>query len=482
MIGGIDRGPSMPRRTAILLIGRIASAGTTLLVLAVVGRLRGDAELGAVGVGLAIGAIAAALSDLGAIALLVREASQRPERAGPLLVGLAIFRLPVLVVALLGAWAVAQAIDLQLANTIALVAAGIVVQSFAELPRAVFMARQRFTIAAAHFVVENVAWFAVVVGLLVVYPNLSMPVIFLAGLAVMVTSILAGFALVVWFGRVALELPTLAELRALASHAPPFAAFAVLGVTYTRIDTVIIGLLLPGGLAAAGSYFAATRLIAAFEYVPESASRGVFPEIARRFISAPNEVAPLLGRVARGLLLVGGAIPAALLVSGDALLKDLFDSPAASAWVLGPLSIVVPIRYLGHLYGIALTSAHSQGRRVAASSVALVVVVAGNLIGIPAYGLGGSVVSAIVAAVVVGSMYAFFVRRLFGAIGIGPALLLSVGLMSGAAALVGLVVRVVSPAPFDALLGALAAIAAYAAMIGIGPGRPIAKSLLRRAG
>ena len=471
----------MPRRTAILLVGRVASAGTTLLVLAVVGQLRGDAELGAVAVGLAIGAIAAALSDLGAISLLVREAAQRPDRAGPLLLGLAVFRLPVLILALLAAWGVAVATDARLAGTISLVAAGIVLQSFAELPRAVFMARQRFTISAAHFVIENLAWLGVVAGLLVLRPDLSMTIVFAAGLAVVTLSILAGFALVVWVGRIALSLPTAGELRALATHAPPFATFAVLGVAYTRVDTVIIGLVLPGGLAAAGSYFAATRLIAAFEYVPEAASRGAFPEIARRFIQAPAEVAPLLGGVARGLLLVGGAVPAAMLVSGDALLQHLFGTPAASAWVLGPLSIVVPIRYLGHLYGIALTSANSQGRRVAASSIALIVVLAVNVLGIPPFGLAAPVVSALIAATLVGSMYAIFVRRLFGSIGLNPRLLLAVALASGGSAVIGFVVRVAAPGPFDVVLGALAAIACYVGLIVIGPGRPMVVGLLGRA-
>lgn len=480
MIGGTDPGPSMPRRTAILLIGRVASAGTTLAVLAVVGRLRGDAELGAVAVGLAIGVIAAGISDLGAISLLVREASQRPASSGSLLVGLALFRIPVLAVALLLAWGVAMATDARLGGTIALVAAGIAFQSFAELPRAVFMARGRFTISAAHFVIENLAWFGVVAGLLALRPDLPTTVVFAAGLSVMMTSVLVSFGLIVWVGRVPLTLPTRAELGLMAAHAPPFAAFSILGVAYTRIDTVIIGLVLPGGLVAAGSYFVATRLIAAFEYIPDSAARGVFPEIARRFVDAPSEVPPLLGRVARGLLLVGAAIPAVLIVSGDALMRTIFEAPAASAWVLGPLAVAIPMRYLGHLYGVALTSANSQGRRVAASSVSLVVVVAVNLLGIPAFGLLAPVVAALLAAAVVGGMYALFVRRLFGSTGIDLGLIVVVVLASGAAATLGLGARWLGGGSLGPVLGALVAIAVYLALIAIGPTRPLLRGMLGR--
>ena len=480
MIGGTDRGGSMPRRTAILLVGRVASAGSTLVVLALVGRLRGDTELGAVAVGLAIGVIAAGLSDLGANSLLVREAAQQPDRSGSMLVGLALFRLPVLFVVLLLVWGVAVATDARLAGTIALVAAGIAFQSFAELPRAVFMARQQFGIGATHFVVENLGWLAVIGGLLLLRPDLSTTTIFAAGLVVMVGSVFAGFALVALVGRIALSLPTRAELRPLLGHAPPFAAFSVLGVAYSRIDTVIIGLILPGGLAAAGSYFIATRLIAAFEYIPDAASRGAFPEISRRFIHAPSEVPPLLGRVGRGLLLVGAAVPAALIVSGDALLRGAFDAPAASAWVLAPLSVAIPIRYLGQLYGVALTSANSQGRRVAASSLALVVVVVVNVVGLPVFGLVAPVVAALIAAAMVGGMYAHFVRRLFGSIGIGTWLLLVVALASGASALLGLVTRWLVDGSLGAWLGAVVAIGAYLALIVIGPTRPIVQDLLGR--
>ncbi len=275
----------------------------------------------------------------------------------------------------------------------------------------------------------------------------------------------------------------MSELKLLAVHAPPFAAFAVLGIAYSRIDTVIIALVLPGGLAAAGSYFAATRLIAAFEYVPESAARVAYPEIARRFVHAPADVAPLLGSVARGLLLVGAAIPAALVVSGDAILQGMFGTPATSAWVLGPLAVALPIRYLGYLYGITLTSANSQGRRVAASSLALVAVVAINVVGIPRFGLAAPVVAALAAAVIVGSMYALFVRRLFGSLGIDIGLAVILVAASVAAALVGLAVRVVTPGPLDAALGAVAAVVVYAGLIAFGPARPAVRGMLgRRAG
>jgi O-antigen/teichoic acid export membrane protein len=463
----------MPRRTAILLVGRIISAGTTLVVLALVGRLRGDVELGAVALGFAIGSIAGALSDLGAISLLVREAAREPGRAGPLLIGMSLLRLVTLSVAIMVAAVVALAIGGDAAPTILLVATGIAIQSFAELTRAVFMARQRFGVSAAHIVVENLAWVGVVTGLLALRPDLPSAVIFGAGVAVLVSSALAGFALVALIGRVSMGLPTGTEFRRLAGQSPPFAAFAVLGIAYTRVDTVIVGLLIPGGLAAAGSYFAATRLIASFEYVPEAAARGAFPELARRFVHEPERVAPLLGQVGRGLLLIGGAVPAVLVSTGDRLLPALFDTPPETGWVLAALSLAVPIRYLGYLYGVALTSADAQGKRVAAAATALALVIGINLLAIPAFGLVATVGGAIAAALAVGALYALFVRRQFGSVGMDPTAMIGLAAASTIGALAGLAVRAAAPEPWAPLLAGATGLVAYGLVALIGPGRPM---------
>jgi O-antigen/teichoic acid export membrane protein len=304
-------------------------------------------------------------------------------------------------------------------------------------------------------------------------------VVFGAGVGALAASAVAGFALVALIGHVSMGLPTGEEVRRLARQSPPFAAFAVLGIAYTRIDTVIVGVLIPGGLAAAGSYFAATRLIASFEYVPEAAARGAFPELARRFVSEPDRVAPLLGQLARGLLLIGAAIPAVLVPIGDRLLPALFGTPPETGWVLAALSIAVPLRYLGYLYGAALTSVDAQGKRVAAAATALVVVVAINLVAIPLLGLVAPVAGAIIAAAAVGSLYALFVRRQFGSVGLDASIVIGLAGASAVGAVAGLAARAIAPEPIAPFLGGSVALVAYAALAAIGPARPMLRSSQR---
>jgi O-antigen/teichoic acid export membrane protein len=392
---------------------------------------------------------------------------------------MSLLRLVTLSVAILVAAVVAIAIGGDAAPTILLVATGIAIQSFAELTRAVFMARQRFAVSATHIVVENLAWVGVVTALLALRPDLPSAAVFGAGVAVLAASAVGGFVLVALLGRVSMGLPTGDEVRRLARLSPPFAAFAVLGVAYTRVDTVIVGLLIPGGLAAAGSYFAATRLIASFEYVPEAASRGAFPELARRFVHEPERVAPLLGQVGRGLLLIGGAVPAVLVATGDRLLPALFGTPPETGWVLSALSIAVPIRYLGYLYGAALTSANAQGSRVAAAATALALVVVINVLAIPTFGLVAPVAGAIAAALAVGSLYALFVRRQFGSVGVDASAVLGLAAASAIGALVGLAVRAAGPEPLAPLLAGLAGLVTYGLLALAGPGRPMLRAWQR---
>jgi len=157
----------MRRNALLLLFARLVSAGTTLVMLALVARLRGGEALGAVGIGFAAGAIAAAISDLGLSSLLVREAARRPDAAARYLgAGLAV-RLVSVPFLLAAIWVAGGAIAPGNGLVVVLAAAGLIGQQAAELTRAVFIAHQRMVIVSAHATFENVAWLAVIVAGLV---------------------------------------------------------------------------------------------------------------------------------------------------------------------------------------------------------------------------------------------------------------------------------------------------------------------------
>ena len=458
-VQGAACGTSVSLNAALLLAGRVVSALATLAVLVAVGRLRGGAELGLVGVGLAIGLLFGALSDAGTASLLVRESSRDARRTGTLLGAFSLWRLvaiPVGLTALLGIAAVAYP---SRPLAIVLPAAGLALQYFGELIRGVFISRERMLLSSLHTIVENVAWASVLIALLA--GGASLETAFAFALVPLVASIAGGLLAVRLLLGVTPRRPAAEDARALAVMAAPFAAFAVLATAGSRIDTILIGAFVPGNaLVAAGVYFTAARLIAAFEYLPDALSRSLYPGLSRAFSERATEVAELLRPAARFLLLIGVPIPFAVLVAGPTILGLLLGEGYASyGWILAALGAIVPLRYLAFLLGITLSGSDAQGRRVVAVSVALVATVIFDAVFLPRFGIVAAVVGAFGSAALVFAIYLRDVQSRFGSIGLARPFALTL-IAAAAASAVALALR-----PFVWELGALAAFAVVYAVI-----------------
>lgn len=397
----------------LLLVARLVSAATTLAVLAIAGRVD-PVQLGAVGVGAAAGAIGAALVDAGTSSLLIRNASRRPGDVGHLLgfglcvetvTGPAILLATMAVLASVfgAAWPVMFAM-----------AAALVVQQTAELSRACFISGRRFRIAAGHSIVENVAWLGVVAAMIAAGAPLAEALV--AGVAVMAGSVAVGLVLVRLLLGTRPLLPRISTSRQLLGALRPFVAFNVLGVAYGRVDTILVGALVPAsGLALAGVYFTAARLMATAEFVPDAVARSLYPEVARAYAGDPRSVNVLV-RPALGILLAFALpVPVVFAISGDAILRLLIGPAGAGAGLLAAgLALAVPIRSISYLLGMSLTSADAQGRRVLAAGSALVLVGLVDAIFLPLVGIPAAVVGSFVAAAAVALVYVRSFAARFG--------------------------------------------------------------------
>jgi O-antigen/teichoic acid export membrane protein len=385
-----------------------------LAVLSLVARLRGPEDLGLVSLGLAAGGILAIFSDLAFGSLLVREVSRDAARLDTVFGAALLVRLVAVSVLLGGSWLVATLAFGSVAPRIWLPAAGLVMQQWAELTRSISLANRRFGIMAGHAITENVAWLGVVGGVLVLSGSLESAL--LGGLLTFSISVLAGLAIGWLVYHVRPRLPTTAESRQLARDARPFAAFTVLNIVYTRLDTLLIGALAPiGGIVAAGAYYAASRLIAAFDYLPDAMARSIFPDLAARFTTERSHFVELLRRPARFLLFIGVPVPFGVVVTGDWLMRELYGPIIAQySWVLLGLAALVPLRFMSSLFGLALTSADAQGRRALAAGWALAGVALVDILLIPRLGVAGALVGAATAAITLLAIYVASLSRIPG--------------------------------------------------------------------
>lgn len=438
---------------ALLFASRVTSAATTVVALVLIAQLRGAEALGAVSAGLAIGGIAAMATDAGLSALLIRESSRRPHEAGLYLgAGLAV-RVVSVPVALLVVWYLGYAMAPDLGAVIALSGAGLIGQQTAELTRSVFIARQRMSVASVHAILENVLWIGVVaIG---VVSGLALDLTFLLALGVWVASSLAGIVAVRILAGVTPAMPG-TRLMAWLRAARPLAGHSILALAVTRLDPILLGLFATGAsLETAGGFFAASRLLAAFDYLPEAVSRAVFPELSRRAVAGSAGVLSIIRETTDSLVRVGALAPVILVPAGSWVMTTLFGEAGHDGWILGALAFVVPIRYVTHVLGTALAGGDVAGKRLAATSVALVFVVIVDVLAIPAIGVAATVFSSIGAAVIMLVLNALFVGRRFGAIGVNFQQVLPVAFAAVLCAVAGVIVGGVLPAAAAAALAAL---------------------------
>ena len=473
MIAGSRLMTPMKRSVVALYIGRLVSAGSTVLLLAVVGRLEGPDDLCVVGVGMATGALLSSLAEQGASMLVGRALAQRPERARQIVGGLTLVRSVSVPVGVALTYGLMILLFPAHALAISLAAAWLAVQQSTELTRAVLVWGGRAGMSGLHTSIENLTWVGVMTALLLAHASLE--IAFAAGLAVLLCSLLVGYVLVRillgWFPT----RPTMQDLRQLLRDTPPFTAFVVLGQLYTRVDTLLIGVFMPGGLAAAGGYFSAMRLIAGLEYLPDALTRAIYPNLARAYVSGADTVRGMIRRPMELLLWVSIPVPFVAFLGADWGFPLLFGPDVLGySWVLVVVTVFVPMRFLGYLLGITLTTGGAQARRALAVALAAVIVVGLDVVLLPRLGLVAAVIAFIAASATTFGIYFVQVRRHFGLPSIARAATESLA-CALLAFVAGLALRSVAPAAVAApcALGLFGAV--YAAMWLVrlaGPGKP----------
>jgi O-antigen/teichoic acid export membrane protein len=381
----------MTRKALAIYVGRLFSSGSTVLLLAAVGRRLGADALGVVGIGMAAGILLSAVTD-GAANLLVVRTLARSSNAAQIVGAVTLFRLVSVPIGLACALVVLTLWLPSYAVAIWLACGWVTIQQFTEVSRSVLVWADRVGWAALHTSVENLIWVGVMLALLLA--GCPIEVVFAGGLAVIVLSSAVGFVLLRlllgWFPA----RPSMAAAREVLSDFPPFVAYSILGGLYARVDTILIGALLPGGVAVAGAYFAAMRLVAGLEYLPDAVSRALYPDVARAYVVNPRSPGLMMARPIELLLWISVPVPLVAFFAADWGFPIIFGPEVVGyGWILVVVSFFVPIRFIGSLLGVVLTSGGAQAKRAAAVALAAVLVVSLDIILLPRIGLVAAVIA-----------------------------------------------------------------------------------------
>jgi O-antigen/teichoic acid export membrane protein len=451
------------RSTAALLAARLTSALSTLVFLAFLSRSRGLEALGIGSLGVVTGSILASLAEAGTNSLTIREIARQHDRGPAILSAVLLLRLVTFPMFLLISLPLFGFVFGSSGTLVLVFALAFVVQQIAELARGVMLAVNRPFVVAGHAIVENVIWVAAMVAALVTGADLFVAA--WLGLAVMVGSSVVGAYIVLRWGTRPGPVG-FADLRHTAQLALPFAAYSIVMVAAFRMDTVLVSALVPSGIAAAGAYFAASRLMASAEYLPETLSRALYPELSRRAKSPNGDVAGVLRPAVRDLLAVSIPASGALVIGASALLPLIFGPDLAPyAWILTVLGLAVPGRFLAILLGVTLTSADAQGRRVAITVIAVIFGQGLNIALLPVIGITAAVMASLVTTLCLVVPYALESRHRFGAV-VRPQDVLSPLFRTGVAALPALGFRMLNGAD-TSRAGLVISLVIYAACYGL---------------
>ena len=455
--GGVAR--TVAGNSGWRLVAFVARAVGGLVATALLARAGGPTALGTYQLGLTVATILTFAVTLGLPNLLVREVARRPDESRlwaegtmstTLMAGAALTALMAIATSLLP-------ISSQQGTVLVLAAGAITFDATSQVLFALFWAWQRMRFEALSICVQEAAFVGLTV--LALRHDGGPAGVMAAYLVTRVLGALSGWAMASWTLR-EMIVPRLHRpfMRPTLRAAVPFAADDALSATYIRADAVIVGIL--KGPAAVGLYQACTNLVLYMNVLPRMLNSALFAPLSKAWPDDPK----LFGRLRDSSLRVLGALGVPIAVGSILLAEKILvfiygPDFAQAATCYRILSVVIPLRMLGHTLGTALTSANGQTRRTAAVGTAAVVNVVLNLVWfIPALSYVGAAWTTVITETGLFLGYAWLLHRLVGPSKVGQALALPA---IASLPLVGAVLAV-----HDASL--LVAIVAGAAAYGLG--------------
>lgn len=408
----MEKRPNLLRSFGWLTLGRTAGDACLFAMFVVLSATYGPEGIGRYSFAIALTGLFAALADFGLYPFSLVEYS-RERRFGLLCGRILMLRLPLLLLTW-SALALAALADLLPADTVPvvlIVGAYQLFMTFVDGMNAAFVARGDPGLAAR----TELSLKALAAGLAVTIAFSGASLV--AAVSVLPLVAFAAGALALWlasarYGRPELR-GALAGAREIAARALPFAESQVLAQISMRVDVVLLGFLL--GVGAAGVYNVGFRFVFLLLFIPQFAAVAFTPHATRIHEQAPEDFAAFLRESLGRVLLVAAPATAGLWLVGPQLLAMFFGPEfAQSGEVLRILSGVLGLSFVSRTLGNFLMAAQREHARNRAYRVATAVSVLGNALLIPALGIHGAAIVAVLTEVVLSALFLLALLPGFG--------------------------------------------------------------------
>ena len=213
-------------------------------------------------------------------------------------------------------------------------------------------------------------------------------------------------------------------LRHLLREATPYALSLFLFQLYSRMDIILLGFFL--GNAAVGIYNVGYRVIFFLLFVPHFATMVIFPMASRLYLDSMKDFKLLYQNSLNLTILIGVPTASGLFLIAPDLISLIFGNNfAESAYVLRILSGLFFLGCLNRIMEVFLMACDRQIDRTKCQWKVAWASVLGNLLLIPALGLKGAAVAALISETLLLLLFAMRLKPILGLPRIGSRFMIS---------------------------------------------------------
>jgi O-antigen/teichoic acid export membrane protein len=405
-------GRGIARNAGAQVVTFALRATSGVVLLAVLGHLQGPTAVGRYTFALQFTSMLTFLAGLGMQNLLVREVSRSPENTAQwvdLTTGLLLLSGGATVVLSLVLSTALPGTGAATVTAVGLAAVGLVGQTLGGLLAGAFYARERMGVETRATLVSEAGLLAAgmtvllgggsALGLLTAYAatRLLLPVALLGAYRRQVGPVQPHVS---W-----------GLAQPLLRRAVPFCLDDLLTATYVRVDVTLVQIL--RGTREVGLYTSATLLTLTLNILARVLNWSLYPRLSRTAGTA--EFRTTVRTSVRLLMLIGLPLAVGPFLLGPQIMELLWGprfAPALNCYLL--LTLVVPIRFLGHTTGTALTAADRQTWRTWAVGGAALINVLLNLWLIPDRGFYGAGIATLATEILLTATYIVLLFKVIG--------------------------------------------------------------------
>lgn len=396
-----------------LTLGKTLGDAFFFLFFVVLSRFFGQEGIGQYSFAIALTGFFAVFSDLGLYSFSIKELSRRTNWLRDCYNKIISLRLILSAVAFGMLLLILPFLPFprELKLIIAFIGAYQVISTLVSGFAAVFVAREDMLIAG--LIEASLKAAAALAGIAVVMTGAGLVTTFATLPAVTAGQLLVVYVIVTKkYGRPRLVAST-SSLTCLVREASPYALSLFLFQVYSRVDVLFLGFFI--GMAAAGVYNVAYRVVFLLTFIPQFAAVAVFPLASRLYTKSREELEALYHKSLNLSILIGLPVASGVWLIAPDLIKLIFGATfVESASVLRILAGLLFLTFLSRIMGVFLMSCDRQVKRTRSQWTAVWVNVLGNMLLIPIFGIKGAAVATLFSETLLVILFAVRLRPVIG--------------------------------------------------------------------